>query len=86
MDDDYKEYFYTTNPWLRGYPVINIGTQLQLKKDKNCKSFKWFMDNIAYDVFYKFPAPPRNKAWGQVTPQCNNYVRGQMREREKCFI
>ncbi|XP_041353062.1 N-acetylgalactosaminyltransferase 7-like [Gigantopelta aegis] len=72
MDGEYKDYFYTIQPWLRGYPVTNISKQLQMKKDKNCKSFKWFMENIAYDVFYKFPAPPRNKAWGKVKLKHDN--------------
>ena len=48
--------------------------QLQLKKDKNCKSFDWFMKEVAYDVFDKYPRLPPNKHWGELensaTGQC----------------
>ena len=68
MDPEYKEYFYTREPSLRGYPKIgDISKQIQFKKDHKCKSFKWFMDNVAYDVFDQFPKLPPNKAWGEVS-------------------
>jgi len=35
-------------------------------KEHNCKSFKWFMENVAYEVYEKFPPLPPNKAWGEV--------------------
>lgn len=65
LDDEFKEYFYTREPSVRGYPVGDITKQLQFKKDHNCKSFKWFMDNVAYEVYDKFPPLPPNKAWGE---------------------
>ncbi|KAK3591806.1 hypothetical protein CHS0354_007658 [Potamilus streckersoni] len=65
LDDEFKEYFYTREPSVRGFPVGNISEQLKFKKDHNCKSFKWFMDNIAYEVYDKFPPLPPNKAWGE---------------------
>lgn len=67
LDDDFKEYFYTREPSVRGYPVGDISKQLQFKKDHNCKSFRWFMDNIAYEVYDKFPILPPNHAWGEVS-------------------
>ena len=66
LDDEFKEYFYTREPGVRGYPVGNITEQLKFKKDHNCKSFKWFMENVAYEVYEKFPPLPPNKAWGEV--------------------
>lgn len=66
MDPQFKEFFYTREPWLRGAPYGNISEQLKVKKDKNCKSFKWFMDNVAFDVYDRFPALPPNVAWGEV--------------------
>ena len=44
----------------------DISEQLQLKKDKNCKSFDWFMKEVAYDVFDKYPRLPPNKHWGEL--------------------
>ena len=67
LDDEFKEYFYTREPSVRGYPVGDLTKQLQFKKDHNCKSFKWFMDNVAYEVYDRFPVLPPNKAWGEVS-------------------
>eukprot|EP00092_Neocalanus_flemingeri_P050739 GFUD01058757.1.p1 GENE.GFUD01058757.1~~GFUD01058757.1.p1 ORF type:complete len:186 (-),score=62.61 GFUD01058757.1:193-705(-) len=44
----------------------DISQQLKLKKDMNCKSFDWFMTEIAYDVFDKYPKLPPNKYWGEL--------------------
>lgn len=66
LDDEFKEYFYTREPTVRGFPVSNITKQLEFKKSHNCKSFKWFIENIAYDIVEKFPYPPPNKAWGEI--------------------
>ncbi len=66
LDDEFKEYFYAREPNIRGYPIGNITEQLDFKKRHHCKSFKWFMDNIAYEVYDKFPPPPPNVAWGEV--------------------
>ncbi|XP_064622397.1 N-acetylgalactosaminyltransferase 7-like isoform X2 [Lineus longissimus] len=66
LDNEYKEYFYTREPVIRGYPIGNLTSQLELKKRLNCKSFKWFMENIAYEVTERFPPPPPNKVWGEI--------------------
>lgn len=66
LDDEFKEYFYTREPSVRGYPLGNLTKQLKFKKDHNCKSFKWFMENVAYEVYDRFPVLPPNKAWGEV--------------------
>ena len=67
LDDEFKEYFYTREPTIRGYDIGDISAQLQFKRDHKCKSFKWFMDNVAYEVYDKFPPPPANVAWGEVS-------------------
>ena len=66
LDDEFKEYFYTREPSVRGYPVGDLTKQLKFKKEHNCKSFKWFMENVAYEVYDRFPVLPPNKAWGEV--------------------
>lgn len=74
FDDKYKEYFYTREPLARLVDMGDISDQLALKKKLNCKSFQWFMDNVAYDVFDKFPDLPANLHWGELrsvaTEQC----------------
>ena len=67
MDEEHKEYYYTREPMGRGADIGNISRQLQFKKDHHCKSFKWFMENVAYEVYDKFPTLPANKAWGEVS-------------------
>jgi polypeptide N-acetylgalactosaminyltransferase len=44
----------------------DISEQKALREKLQCKSFKWFMENVAYDVLKKFPLPPENKVWGEV--------------------
>ncbi|KAL8619562.1 hypothetical protein ACOMHN_019618 [Nucella lapillus] len=66
MDEEHKNYYYTREPLGRGAPIGDISKQLQFKKDHSCKSFKWFMENVAYEVYEKFPKLPPNKAWGEV--------------------
>ncbi|XP_076463576.1 N-acetylgalactosaminyltransferase 7-like isoform X2 [Babylonia areolata] len=66
MDEEHKEYYYTREPLGRGAPIGDISKQLQFKEEHNCKSFKWFMENVAYEVYDKFPKLPPNKAWGEV--------------------
>ncbi|CAL1532437.1 unnamed protein product, partial [Lymnaea stagnalis] len=60
MEGEFKEYFYTREPWLRGAPYGNVSEQLHMKQAKNCKSFRWFMENVAYDVYDRFPPLPPN--------------------------
>lgn len=66
FDPKYKEYFYTREPLAKFIDMGDISEQLALKKRKNCKSFTWFMTEIAYDVFDKYPPPPPNKHWGEI--------------------
>jgi len=74
FDDDYKEYFYTREPLARFVDMGDISAQLQMKKDLKCKSFDWFMKEVAYDIFDKYPRLPPNKHWGEMrnkaTDQC----------------
>ncbi|XP_025103406.1 N-acetylgalactosaminyltransferase 7-like [Pomacea canaliculata] len=70
--EEFREYFYIREPMVQGYPIGNISTQLLFKKEHNCKSFKWFMDNVAYEVYDLYPLPPPNKAWGQFKEKQGN--------------
>ncbi|UYV62339.1 GALNT7 [Cordylochernes scorpioides] len=72
--DEYKEYFYTREPMAMLYDAGDINEQLALKKRLGCRPFKWYMENVAYDVLEKYPVLPRNLYWGEVrselTGQC----------------
>ena len=67
FDDEYKEYFYTREPLARLVDMGDISEQLRMKEEKNCKSFDWFMKEIAYDVFDKYPRLPPNQFWGELS-------------------
>lgn len=66
FDEKYKEFFYTREPMARFLDMGNITQQLELKKKLNCKSFAWYMENVAYDVLDKYPELPPNLHWGEV--------------------
>lgn len=67
FDDKYKEFFYTREPTARFLDMGNITQQLEMKKRLNCKSFAWFMKEVAYDVLDKYPELPANLHWGEVS-------------------
>eukprot|EP00095_Tigriopus_kingsejongensis_P000191 maker-scaffold41_size498431-snap-gene-1.16 protein:Tk00191 transcript:maker-scaffold41_size498431-snap-gene-1.16-mRNA-1 annotation:"n-acetylgalactosaminyltransferase 7-like" len=73
FDPEYKEYFYTREPFARMVDMGDISEQLALKEKLNCKSFDWFMKEIAYDVFEKYPPLPPNKVWGELKNLANNF-------------
>lgn len=64
MDDDYKEYFYTREPSAKYADMGNITAQLELKKNLECKSFDWYIKNVAYDMVEKYPRLPPNVQLG----------------------
>ncbi|XP_054847434.1 polypeptide N-acetylgalactosaminyltransferase 11 isoform X2 [Eublepharis macularius] len=44
--DDYKEQYFALRPELRNRNYGNITDRVELRKKLNCKSFKWYLDNI----------------------------------------
>lgn len=40
---------------------------LAVREEHRCKSFKWFMEEIAYDIPLHYPLPPKNVEWGEVS-------------------
>jgi len=64
--DEYVEYYYRREPAIRTLDYGDISDRKKLREKLQCKSFKWFMENIAYDVLQKFPPPSKNIVWGEV--------------------
>lgn len=44
--DEYKKYYYHSNPPAQYVSYGDITERLMLKKALNCKPFKWYMDNV----------------------------------------
>jgi polypeptide N-acetylgalactosaminyltransferase len=47
-------------------PFGDITEQVKYRQNNNCKSFKWFMEEIAYDVADHYPLPAKNIEWGEI--------------------
>ena len=52
FDPDYKEYFYTREPLARFVDMGDISEQLAMKERMKCKSFDWFMKEVALSLIH----------------------------------
>ncbi|KAF8561140.1 hypothetical protein P879_09731 [Paragonimus westermani] len=67
--DEYKEHLYNRRPHYRALDPGNLTEQFAIRKRLNCKSFKWFMTEIAFDLTKKYPLiDPIPAATGDVRP------------------
>lgn len=59
--DDYKQYVYDRNPkrWNK-IDAGDVSYMLGIKQKLNCKSFKYFLEEVAPDMLARFPTvePP----------------------------
>lgn len=65
--DEYKKYLYIRQPLL--YPKLDAGDlskQKALRKRLRCNSFKWFMENVAFDLVKKYPLEEPSFAYGGI--------------------
>ncbi|XP_036137993.1 N-acetylgalactosaminyltransferase 7 isoform X3 [Molossus molossus] len=64
--DEYKDYFYASRPESKALAYGDISELKKFREDHNCRSFKWFMEEIAYDITSHYPLPPKNVDWGEI--------------------
>ncbi|XP_045898107.1 N-acetylgalactosaminyltransferase 7 isoform X4 [Micropterus dolomieu] len=64
--DEYKDYFYASRPETLTLAYGDISELKRFREDHRCKSFKWFMEEIAYDIPLHYPLPPKNVEWGEI--------------------
>lgn len=65
--DEYAEYIYRRRPHLRSMNPGNITEQKALRARLHCKSFNWFIQNIAFDLIEVYPPiEPDDFASGEI--------------------
>ena len=66
--DEYAEYLYKRKPHYRDIDAGDLTHQKQLRKQLQCKPFKWFIEHVAFDLPKKYPPiEPDNVANGTVS-------------------
>uniref|UniRef100_A0A3Q1IKM1 Polypeptide N-acetylgalactosaminyltransferase n=1 Tax=Anabas testudineus TaxID=64144 RepID=A0A3Q1IKM1_ANATE len=65
--DEYAEYVYQRRPEYRHLSAGDMTAQKELRNRLNCKSFKWFMSEVAWDLPKHYPpVEPPAAAWGEI--------------------
>ncbi|XP_041657672.1 polypeptide N-acetylgalactosaminyltransferase 10-like [Cheilinus undulatus] len=65
--DEYAEYVYQRRPEYRHLSAGDMTAQKELRSRLNCKNFKWFMSEVAWDLPKHYPpVEPPAAAWGWI--------------------
>ncbi|KAJ8266858.1 hypothetical protein GJAV_G00135500 [Gymnothorax javanicus] len=64
--DEYAEYIYQRRPEYRHLSAGDMTVQKELRASLNCKNFKWFMTEVAWDLPKHYPLWPPAAAWGEL--------------------
>uniref|UniRef100_A0A673LI43 Polypeptide N-acetylgalactosaminyltransferase n=1 Tax=Sinocyclocheilus rhinocerous TaxID=307959 RepID=A0A673LI43_9TELE len=65
--DEYAEFIYQRRPEYRHLSAGDVSAQKQLRSRLSCRSFRWFMTEVAWDLAKHYPpVEPPAAAWGEV--------------------
>ena len=68
--DEYAEYVYQKRPGYRSLDPGDISQQVALRKRLQCKPFKWFMKEVAFDLVKHYPpVEPKDFVSGEIRSQ-----------------
>ncbi|XP_072404993.1 polypeptide N-acetylgalactosaminyltransferase 14 [Chiloscyllium punctatum] len=48
--DEYKRFYYAARPSAKGRPYGDVRSRLELRRNLNCKSFRWYLENVYPDL------------------------------------
>ncbi|MGH0162341.1 UNVERIFIED_CONTAM: hypothetical protein FKN15_058946, partial [Acipenser sinensis] len=84
--DEYKDYFYASRPEAKALAYGDISELKRFREEHNCKSFNWFMEEIAYDIPAHYPLPAKNVEWGEIRGFESNYCIDSMGHTNGGFV
>uniref|UniRef100_A0A1W7RFJ2 Polypeptide N-acetylgalactosaminyltransferase n=1 Tax=Agkistrodon contortrix contortrix TaxID=8713 RepID=A0A1W7RFJ2_AGKCO len=88
--DEYKEQYFALRPELRTRNYGNITDRVELRKKLNCKSFKWYLDNVYPEMQISGPnakvQPPIFFNKGQKRPKLLQQGRLHHLQTNKCLV
>ncbi|XP_072113754.1 N-acetylgalactosaminyltransferase 7 isoform X1 [Mobula birostris] len=84
--DEYADYFYASRPETKALAFGDISALKKFREDHHCKSFKWFMEEIAYDIPEHYPLPPKNVEWGEIRGHETDYCIDSMGHTNGGFV
>lgn len=64
--DEYKKYYLRRHPHQAHLKIGDTSEYKAIRKNLTCSSFKWFLDNVAYEMAELYPLPPANLVWGEM--------------------
>lgn len=65
--DEYAQYLYRRRPEYKKIDPGNLTEQRKIREKLQCKPFKWFMENVAFDLTKHYPVvEPPDYGNGQV--------------------
>lgn len=70
--DEYKNYLYDRNQKYKTVDPGDLTNQFKIREKLKCKSFDWYMKEVAYDLMDKYPpVEPPNFASGSIQSIAN---------------
>ncbi|XP_067885391.1 N-acetylgalactosaminyltransferase 7 isoform X2 [Heterodontus francisci] len=84
--DEYADYFYASRPETKAMAYGDISELTKFREEHNCRSFKWFMEEIAYDIPNHYPLPAKNVEWGEIRGYESDYCIDSMGHTNGGFV